>query len=187
MCRVRRYQIILQCAESLKSVFYSFHSSGWKDTVPLINLCKGQWENEMMPAFSFFTKTCLKLQCGIFGPRQMHIKWNWTMNSLLLSVQCLKGKYITNEFHREKIWTFSITVIPIESLSQIAMKLNPIFQNRYSEKKAAFLEWSLKWSQNYIIRKKIKLRVFLIISVDVHVQRHNFSLEMNVMLSQRSK
>lgn len=67
--------------------------------------------------FSYFTKTCLKLQCGICSPRQMHIKWNWTMNSRLLSAQCLRGKYITNEFYREEIWTFSITVIPIESLS----------------------------------------------------------------------
>lgn len=104
--------------------------------------------------FSYFTKTCLKLQYGICSPRQMHIKWNWTMNSWLLSAQCLKGKYITNEFHREKIWTFSITVIPIESLSQITMKLNPIFPNRYSAKKAAFLKSSRKWSQSYIMRKK---------------------------------
>lgn len=187
VCRVRRNQIIPHCAQSLKSVFYSFHSSGWGDTVPLINLCEGQRENEMMPTFSYFTKTCLKLQYGICSPRQMHIKWNWTMNSWLLSVQCLKGKYITNEFHREKIWTFSITVIPIESLSQIAMKLNPIFQNRYSAKKAAFLESSLKWSQNYIMRKKIIQRLFPIISEDVNLQRDNFSLEINVMVSQCSK
>lgn len=141
LCRVRRYQIIPQCAESLKAVFYSFHSSGWEDTVLLINLCEGQRENEMMPTFSYFTKTCLKLQYAICGPRQMHIKLNWTMNSQLLSVLCLKGKYITNEFSQgKKIWTFSITVIPIESLSQIAMKLNSIFQNRYSAKKDAFSE-----------------------------------------------
>lgn len=76
------------------------------------------------------------------------------MNSRLLSAQCLKGKYITNEFYREEIWTFSITVIPIESLSQIAMELNPIFPNRYSAKKAAFLESSPKLSQNYIRGKK---------------------------------
>lgn len=154
VCRARRYQIIPVSAESLKSVFYSFLSSGWGDTVPLINLCEGQRENEMMPTFSYFTKTCLKLQYGICSPRQMHIKWNWTMNSQLLSVQCLKGEYITNEFYREEIWTFSITVIPIESLSWIVMELNPIFPNRYSAKKAAFLVSSPKWSQNYIRRKK---------------------------------
>lgn len=117
VCRARQYQIMPGSVESLKSVFYSFLSSGWGDTVPLINLCGGQRENEMMPTFSYFTKTCLKLQYGICSPRQMHIKWNWTMNSQLLSVQCLRGKYITNEFYREEIWTFSITVIPIESLS----------------------------------------------------------------------
>lgn len=102
LCRVRRYQIIPQCAESLKSVFCSFHSSGWEDTVLLINLCEGQRENEMMPTFSYFTKTCLKLQYGICSPRQMHVKLNWTMNGQLLSVQCLKGKYITNEFSQGK-------------------------------------------------------------------------------------
>lgn len=188
MCRVRRYQIIPQCAESLKSVFYSFHSSGWEDTVPLINLCQGQRENEMMPTFSYFTKTCLKLQYGICSPRQMHTKWNWTMNSWLLSFECLKGKYITNEFHMEKkIWTFSITVIPIESLPWIVMKLNPIFQNRYSAKKAAFLESSLKWSENYIMKKKIIRRVSLIKSHDVNLQRDNFSLKINVMVLQSSK
>lgn len=41
VCRARQYQIMPVSAESLKSVFYSFLSSGWGDTVPLINLCGG--------------------------------------------------------------------------------------------------------------------------------------------------
>lgn len=73
--RRERYQIIPASAESLKSVFYSFLSRGWGDTARLINLCEGQrGKMKWCPLFSHFTKTCLKLQCGICAPRQMHIK-----------------------------------------------------------------------------------------------------------------
>lgn len=111
-------------------------------------------ENEMMPTFSYFTKTCLKLQYGICGARQMHIEWNWTMNSRPLICSVSEGeihhKWISQG---EKNMDILYYCNPHRKFipNQDGVKSNISRIDTAVEKKS-----SLKWSGNYFRRKEKK-------------------------------